>query len=84
VFQDLPTCALTSPLIGESIVIAILLANEGFHALQRKIRFMYSQKILRGLSPNFQIHVSVSDLHISTIGPPVFLQPNRQTDRGNI
>ncbi len=35
------------------------------------------------LSPNFHIHVSVSDLYILTMGPPIFLQQNRQTDRGN-
>jgi hypothetical protein len=28
-------------------------------------------------------HVSVSDLNIPTIGPPIFLQQNRQTYRGN-
>jgi hypothetical protein len=31
-------------------------------------------------SPNFHIHVSVSDLYVPRIG----LQPNRQTDPGNI
>jgi hypothetical protein len=40
---------------------------------------MYRKK-LRSLCPNFYIHVSVSDLYISTIGPPIFLQQNRQTD----
>jgi hypothetical protein len=41
---------------------------------------------LRGRSPNFHIHVSVSDLHIPRIGPPTYfpLQENRQTDPGNI
>ncbi len=39
---------------------------------------------LRGLSPNFYCHVSVSELYIPTIGPPIFLQQNRQTDRGKI
>jgi hypothetical protein len=39
---------------------------------------------LRGLSPNFHIHESVSDLHIPTIGPTIFLQQNRQTNRGNM
>ncbi len=39
---------------------------------------------LRGLIPNFHIHVSVSDLLISRIGPHIFLQQNRQTDPGNI
>jgi hypothetical protein len=33
---------------------------------------------------HLHIHVSVSDLYIPTIGPPFFLQQNRQTDRGNI
>jgi hypothetical protein len=36
---------------------------------------------LRGLVPNFHIHVSVSDLYIPTIGPPILLQQNRWTDR---
>jgi hypothetical protein len=35
------------------------------------------------LSPNFHIHVSVSELYIPRIDLPVLLQPNRQTDRGN-
>ena len=29
---------------------------------------------LRGLVPNFHIHVSVSDLYIPTIGPPILLR----------
>ncbi len=46
---------------------------------------MYSQKKEKcGLSSSFYIHVSVSDLFISRIGPHIFLQQNRQTDRGNI
>jgi hypothetical protein len=47
--------------------------------------FMYSQEeeLLR-LSPNFHIHVSVSDLYIPRIDPHIFLQQNRQTDHGNI
>ncbi len=36
------------------------------------------------LSTNFHIHVSVSDLYFPTIGPPIFLQQNKQTDGGNI
>jgi hypothetical protein len=36
------------------------------------------------LSPNFHIHVSVSELYISRISLPILLQPNRQTDPGNI
>jgi hypothetical protein len=38
---------------------------------------------LRGLSPNFHIHVSVSDLYIPRIGPHIFLQ-NSQIDGGKI
>jgi hypothetical protein len=33
---------------------------------------------------NFQIHVSVSDLYISTINLPILLQENMRTDPGNI
>jgi hypothetical protein len=36
------------------------------------------------LSPIFYIHVSGSDLYIPRICLPIFLQPNRQTDPGNI
>jgi hypothetical protein len=39
---------------------------------------------LSALSPNFHIHVSVSDLYIPRIGPRCFLQQNRQIDGGNI
>ncbi len=45
--------------------------------------YVFPEKELRVLSPNFHIHVSVSDLYISTIGPFIFLQQNMQTDRGN-
>ncbi len=43
-----------------------------------------SKGIARGLSPNFHIHVSVSDLQIPRIGPQIFLHDNKQTNRGNI
>ncbi len=46
--------------------------------------YVFSEIELCGLSPNFYNHVSVSDLYILTIGPPIFLQQNRQTDRGSI
>ncbi len=45
---------------------------------------MYSRKKkLRGHSPNFHIHVSVSDLYIPTIDLPILLQENMWTDPGN-
>jgi hypothetical protein len=37
---------------------------------------------LRGLSPNFHIHVSVSDLYIPRKGLHIWLQQNRPTDLG--
>jgi hypothetical protein len=45
--------------------------------------YVFPEKELRGLSSNFNIRVSVSDLYIPWIGPPIF-QQNRQTDGGNI
>ncbi len=39
---------------------------------------------LRGFSPNFHIHMSVSDVYIPRISPQNSLQQNRQTDPGNI
>ncbi len=45
---------------------------------------MYPKKELRVLSPNFHIHVSVSNLYIPRIGLHIFLQQNKQTVRGNI
>ena len=46
--------------------------------------YVFPEKELRVLSPNFHIHVSVSDLYIPTIGLPIFLQQNVQTHRLNI
>ncbi len=46
--------------------------------------YVFPEKELRGLNPNFHIHVSVSDLYIPRIGPHIFLHQNRQTERGNI
>ncbi len=46
--------------------------------------YVFPKKELRGLSPNFHIHVSVSDLYIPTFGPPIFIQQNKQTDQRNI
>jgi hypothetical protein len=43
----------------------------------------FPEKELRGLSPNFHIHVSVSDFYISMIGLPYLLQENMWTDPEN-
>jgi hypothetical protein len=50
----------------------------------KNLIYVFLEKKLRCLSPNIHIHVSLSDLYIPMIGPPIFLQQNRQTDRGNI
>jgi hypothetical protein len=36
--------------------------------------YVFPEKELRGLSPNFHIHVSVSDQYIPMYGPSIFLQ----------
>jgi hypothetical protein len=58
------------------------------HTLQRhnieNLKQIIPEKELRGLSPNFHIHVSVSDLYIPTIGLPILLKENMWTDPGNI
>ncbi len=41
--------------------------------------YIFPEKELRRLSPDFHIHVSVSDFYIPGIGPHIFLQQNRQT-----
>jgi hypothetical protein len=45
---------------------------------------MFPEKELRDLNPICQIHVSVSDLYIPTIGLPILLQENMWVDPGNI
>jgi hypothetical protein len=44
---------------------------------------MFPEKEFHGLSPNFLIPVSVSDLYITTIGLPILLQENMWTDPTN-
>jgi hypothetical protein len=46
--------------------------------------YVFPEKELCVLSPNFDIHVSVSDLYILRIGTHIFRLQKRQTDRGNI
>jgi hypothetical protein len=55
------------------------LARIDLHCRENPI-YVLPEKKVRGPSPSFPIHVSVSDLFISTIGPPIFLRHNRQTD----
>jgi hypothetical protein len=50
-------------------------------ALQRKnannLKQIFPEKEYRGLSSNFHIHVSVSELYISTTEPPFLLEEIR-------
>jgi hypothetical protein len=46
--------------------------------------YVFPEMELCGLSPNFHIHVSVSDLYIPRISPHIFMQQNWQIDGGNI
>jgi hypothetical protein len=38
------------------------------------LKQIFPEKEYRGLNPNFQIHVSVSELYISTMGLPFLLE----------
>jgi len=53
-------------------------SENGFPALQRQnaenLKQIFPEKEYRGLSPNFQIHVPVSELYISTMGLPFLLE----------
>ena len=42
--------------------------------------YVFQEMKLRGLVPNFHIHVSVSNLYIPRIDPPILLQQYRQTN----
>jgi hypothetical protein len=44
------------------------------------LKQIFPVKELRGLNPNFHIHVSVSDFYIPTLGLPILLQENMWTD----
>jgi hypothetical protein len=43
----------------------------------------FPERNCSGLSPNFHMHVPVSDLYIPTIGLPILLQENMWTPPGN-
>ncbi len=67
-----------------SIIALSNLQKNQLFTLQPKSHLWIPEKELRGLSSNFHIYVSVSDLYIPRIGPHIFLQQNMQTDHGNI
>jgi hypothetical protein len=68
------------------LVSAVLLVADlsGCVLCNENLIYVFPEKELCGLSPNFQIHVSVRDLYFPRIGPQIFLQQNRQSDCGKI
>jgi hypothetical protein len=54
------------------------------HKTPQNLKQIFPEKELRGLSLNFHIHVSMSDLYIPRIGLPILLQENMWTDLGDI
>ena len=50
------------------------------HTATKNSTYVFLFWKLRGVSPNFHIRVSVSDLYIPRIVSHIFLQQNRQTD----
>ncbi len=59
-----------------------------YTTLQRQnaenVKQIFPEKEYRGLSPNFHIHVSVSELYISTMGSAFSAGGNMWIDPGNI
>jgi hypothetical protein len=52
------------------------------HYTDEKTIYVFLFWEMRGLTPNFHVHVSVSDLYIPRIGPHLFLEQKRRIDRG--
>ncbi len=76
--------SLALKLIGDKICCMLLKLAVPIKHCNDKPIYLFPEKQLRDLLPNFHIHVSVSDINIPMIGPYIFLQQNRQTERGNI
>ncbi len=67
-----------------SILCSTVLDIHCKDTIPKKSKQIFPEKELRGLSPNFTIHVSVSDLYIPPVGLPILQQENMWTDPGNI
>jgi hypothetical protein len=74
--------SITSPLVI-SIVLIFGIITLQIHN-PKKWKQIFPEKELSSLSPNFDIHLPVNDLFISTIGLPILLQENMWTDPENI
>ncbi len=66
--------------IGKEIQKSLVMENPEFcvgatyTATKVPVMYIFPEKKLRGLSSNFHIHVSLSDLNIPRIGPHISLQ----------
>ncbi len=60
------------------------MAGISFLHCTENLIYVFPEIKLRGLVPNSSIHVSVRDLYIPSIGLPIWLQQNRQTNPGNL
>jgi hypothetical protein len=58
------------------ICILTLVGGRFMHCKENPI-YVFLFRELRGLSSNFHIHVSVSELYFPRIGPHISLQQNR-------
>jgi hypothetical protein len=68
--------------MGQQLLLALTIdffsQDNNCPSLQRQnaehLKQIFPEKEYRGLSPNFRIHVSVSELYIPTMGLPVLLE----------
>jgi hypothetical protein len=67
-----PHPMMTVPHFSLPVQITSRQASPKLHSTENSKQIFPEMK-LRGLVPNFHIRVFVSDLHIPTIGPPIFL-----------
>ncbi len=70
--------------LGFGVFIAIWSMNTLQRHNTQNLNKIFPGKELRGLSPKFHIHVSVSNLYIPRIGLLILLQENMWSDHGNI
>jgi hypothetical protein len=63
-------------LIGDKISCMLLKLTVPIQQCNDNPIYLFPEKQLSGLLPNFHIHVSVSDFYIPRIGTYVFLQQN--------
>jgi hypothetical protein len=65
------------------VTTVFFMASPKLHCKENPI-YVFLFWELRGLRPNFHIHVSLSDLYTLRISPHISLQQNRQPDPRNI